>query len=607
MSTQRIQRLTESTINKIAAGEVIERPASIVKELLENAIDSGATKIVLELKASGKEYIKISDNGCGIAKEDAELVFERYATSKISSIDDIYSLNTMGFRGEALSSIAAIAEVEILTNPEEGKPAFYLEKKPAESLITKDASRTKGTTVTVRNIFHNIPVRRKFLSSDASELGRITTMFSNITVGHPGISFRFISDGTEKVNLPSVEEPVLRIGQVFGNTLSENLLFSSYSDETLDIKIYFTNLDYTRNNRTGQLFFVNRRLIESKGMERGVRLGYKDLLPSGRFPVVFAYLTINPEEIDVNVHPSKREIRFSDDESVLRAVSKAILSGFREKSVYKSYSSPVVPEEPKISSSQRFSDSEPIELFYERMADVPANFPQNIERAFAADFKEPPASINRLPDETNQPPIVDFPVSGLTAEFKQLLVPYFQLHNTYIFCQIKNGLLIIDQHVAHERVLYEKALKNIEEGSRQASQQLLFPVTLDLSLNQKMKVEEYSTLFNKLGFSLRFLSGNSIVIDGVPATLRDYPIKTMMLEIIETAAKESPEHNEMDKHFAKSYACGAAIKAGQQLTLEEINNLVDLLFQCENPYTCPHGRPIVIRIPLDEINRRFLR
>jgi DNA mismatch repair protein MutL len=604
MSTSRhIQKLSEATINKIAAGEVIERPASIVKELLENAIDSGADKIVLELKASGKEYIKISDNGCGIPREDAELVFERYATSKISTIDDIYSLNSMGFRGEALSSIAAVADVEILTNTEEGRPAVYLEKKPAQPLALREASRARGTSITVRNIFHNVPVRRKFLSSDASELARITAVFSNIAVGHPGIAFRLIADGTEKINLASVSDPVMRISHVFGSTLGESMISSGYSDETLDIKVHFTNLDYTRSNRTGQLFFVNRRLIESKAMERGIRVGYKDLLPPGRFPVVFAFLTINPEEIDVNVHPAKKEIRFSDDEMVLRAVSRSILAGFKEKSVYRTYPPPL-PAGPSAPAQNGPAEaSVPIELFPGTAPQVPDRFPPDIERALASHDNAFP--LHGFPDLPS--PAADLSQSGITGEVRQLLVQYFQLHNTYLFCQIKNGLLIIDQHVAPERVIYERAQKNMGENDRPPVQQLLFPVMLDLGLPQKMKVEEYSQYFIKLGFSLRLLSGNSIVVDGVPATLKDYPVKTMMLEIIETMAKESPEKNEMDRHFARSYACGAAIKAGQALTLEEINNLVDLLFQCENPYTCPHGRPIVIRIPLEEIHRRFMR
>ncbi|MFH0919900.1 MAG: DNA mismatch repair endonuclease MutL [Fibrobacterota bacterium] len=585
MSVKRIQRLSEATINKIAAGEVVERPSSVVKELLENALDAGATKIILELGEAGKSLIKISDNGSGILRDDAELVFERYATSKIATVDDIYNVDSMGFRGEALSSIAAVADVEILTCTEEGSPATLLEKSPGKPLEVREAARTKGTTLTVRDLFHSVPARRKFLSTDTSELLKITSVFSALAVGNPGTAFRLISDGREKSNLAATDDPVRRIGDVFGETLVQSLLSAEHTLDNVTARVHFSNLDYTRGNRTGQLYFVNRRLVENRNLERGLRIGYKDLLPPGRFPVVFAFLTVAPGEIDVNVHPAKKEIRFADEETVIRAMGRAIQGGFRDKSVVRNFA----PNAPFSSEAASLREDETVQVLED-------SAPVQSEMSFD-------------PDRSASGPDT---LSGEAAPGalgpRQLLIPYFQLHDTYILCQIKKGLLIIDQHVAHERILYERALKSMQENETPVTQQLLFPVTLELSLSHAGRVEAFQGYFTKMGFSLRRLSGNTVVVDGVPAAHSDKNVKDMMLEILDTLAQqERGDVTEADKRFARSYSCGAAIKAGQPLTLEEINTLVDQLFQCDNPYTCPHGRPVVIQLPLDEIHRRFFR
>jgi DNA mismatch repair protein MutL len=252
----RIRLLTDSTVNKIAAGEVIERPASVVKELMENAIDAGSTKIILEIKEAGKVLIKIADNGCGIEKEDAPLVFERHATSKMDVIEDIYAIATMGFRGEALSSIASVANVEVLTCTKEGESAALLIKKPSEDLVVKEGSRALGTTISVTDLFANLPVRRQFLSTDTAELGRITNVFTGLAVAHPEISFRYIHDGKEKANYQATEDPLNRIRDAYGSALADSLLSGKYSDEILEVTVFFSNLDLTRANKTGQVFFV---------------------------------------------------------------------------------------------------------------------------------------------------------------------------------------------------------------------------------------------------------------------------------------------------------------------------------------------------------------
>ncbi|MBL8029311.1 MAG: DNA mismatch repair endonuclease MutL, partial [Fibrobacteres bacterium] len=594
----RIRLLTASTVNKIAAGEVIERPASVVKELMENAIDAGSSKIILEIKDAGKTLIKIIDNGCGIEKEDAPLVFERHATSKMDIIEDIYAIATMGFRGEALSSIAAVANVEVLTCTKEGDSAALLIKRPSEDLVVKEGARAKGTTISVSDLFANIPVRRQFLSTDTAELGRITNVFTALSVAHPEISFRYICDGKEKANYQATENPLNRIRDAYGSALADSLLSGKYSDEILEVTVFFSNLDLTRANRTGQSFFVNRRLIENKNMERGLRIGYRDLLPGGRFPIAFVFVRINPDEIDVNVHPAKREIRFADEERIHRAVGKCITEGFRAKSIVR----------PSAADSENALNKESITSTQDTLPGLyePKTGEQKSTFSFGASTNAHPAPghVPASGSESKANPFQELPVQpfvpqqsseakiGVGEQFKndarQYLIPYFQLHNTYILCQIKNGLLMIDQHVAHERILYEKALKGLSAGERPVTQQLLFPVMLELTAEQKLMVDTFFKAFEQTGFALRSLSGNCVVVDGVPAAHKDQPVKQMVLEMVDELTKNSFGPNDYDKHYASSYACGAAIKAGQPLSLEEINYLVDMLFQCENPYTCPH-------------------
>ncbi|OGJ90956.1 MAG: hypothetical protein A2268_09960 [Candidatus Raymondbacteria bacterium RifOxyA12_full_50_37] len=551
---------------------------------MENALDAGATRVVLELKAAGSESITVSDNGLGINKVDAELVFERYATSKIHTIDDLNNLETMGFRGEALSSIAAIAVVEVLTRVQEDATATFLRKRPGDALEIREASRTRGTTITVRDVFFNVPARKKFQKSGSAELTRIIALFSSLAVANSSVAFVLVTDGKERINLPAVQDPRERIGGVFGASLEKSLLYAEYNDEACSVKTYFSNLDVTRSNRSGQLFFINRRPIENRSFYQGVHLGYRDTLPAGRFPIAFVFITLNPVEIDVNAHPAKKEVRFSDESRIVRAISRSIMAGFQKTSVYHTWKTPSgnnAGTAPTVFPAARVAATLP---------DAPSLF-----SASGKGLGQNEASA--MPVET---------VSAGPAPHK-LLIPYFQLHDTYILCQIKNGLLIIDQHVAHERILYEKALRDLEHADEALAQQLLFPVTLDLSIEQKLLAHEYGDFFATMGFSMRFLSGNTLLVDGVPARLKDNPVKAMVLDILDELTKEVPDKHSLDKHFARSFACGAAIKAGTPLMLEEINALVDQLFQCENPYTCPHGRPVVVQIPLDEINRRFMR
>ncbi|OGS33919.1 MAG: hypothetical protein A2293_02445, partial [Elusimicrobia bacterium RIFOXYB2_FULL_49_7] len=445
-----------------------------------------------------------------------------------------------------------------------------------------------GTTVTVRELFHNTPARRKFLKSETSEQMKITGVMTAISAAHPSTAFRYIIDGKEKLNLPVALSTEGRLRQLFGADLANSLLFGEQEGETYQVRVHFSHLDYTRNNRSAQYFFVNHRPIESRALEQGIRLGYRDLLPPGRFPAAFVYIDINPDEIDVNVHPTKKEIRFSDDQTLMRAVARCITDGFRKLSVERR---PASLENIPFSSGTILSDSSET-----KAAGQPSSLASESETVGLFDSTPVPSSgsLFRNRDET---------VSEMPRQ--HLLIPYFQIHNTYLLSQIKNGIILIDQHVAHERILYERALKNIAENEQPVTQQLLFPVTLELSPLQIDRFDAFEGHFGRTGFSLRRFSGTTVVVDGIPAGLKDCRVEQVVGDIL--GALEAPDPAAVHLRFARSFACHAALKAGTPLLIEEINALVDQLFQCENPYTCPHGRPIVIRIPLDEIARRFMR
>lgn len=577
MEPPRIRKLPEKVISRIAAGEVVESPSAVVKELLENAVDSGASRVTLEVRGNGWELIRVTDDGVGIAREDAELVFERYTTSKITSEDDLYGLSSMGFRGEALFSISSVSRIEIVTRRKQDEAAFRLAKEPDGPLSVEAAGRNPGTTVSVMDLFFNVPARRKFMKAESTEMNRVTHVFTAIATANPSITFRHVVDDKEKLNLPATDDPLIRIRGVYGAALADALIRSEYNDDTCRILAWFSNLDYTRNNRTGQVYFVNRRCIENRGLDQGIRIGYRDLLPPGRFPAAIVFVTINPEEIDVNVHPTKREIRFSNEQQVVRGIARCITEGFRGLSVTPNLS-------PNVPASWDGNDAS--------AAVPPAPGPQD---ALPQDFLE---SLPPPPDKSS---------SGEEEPGRNMLISYYQIHNTYILSQIKNGIVLIDQHVAHERILYERAIKNIESQEQAVVQQLLFPVTIELSPVQRGALEQYADFFRKTGFSVSLFSGNTAVVDGIPAGLRDCPVQAVVMDMLDNLAGGSRDATALHASFARSFACQAALKAGTQLSIEEINNLVDLLFQCENPYTCPHGRPIIVRLTLEEIGRRFMR
>jgi DNA mismatch repair protein MutL len=588
-----IRVLPEEEIRKIAAGEVIERPASVVKELVENSLDAGALEVAVEIEGAGERLIRVADSGCGMSREDALLALERHATSKIVRAQDIESLSTFGFRGEALPSIGAVAEVELLTRAEGEEVATLIRMEGGKSMGVSGAGRERGTTVTVRNLFFNTPARRKFLKSAQTELRHILQEVSDQALAHPETAFRLAVDGEETLVLPAAKDVRERLIQVQGKSFVDKLVEARYTETGVVITGFTSRPDSLRASRSHQTLFLNRRRIASRMASHAVYQGYGSSMGQ-KHPAYFLFLRLDPRVFDVNVHPTKREVRFHDEGAVHHAVARAVegaLVAFGEASA------------PPIDRGRPPA---------ERMPE-PHGFSPDMMKAFApllprdqtsfmgelippgppgaGGVAEPPSAYEAVPGEALPGP-------------KALPVVLWQLHKTYLFASIREGLLIIDQHVAHERILYEEVLKRT---GRPPSQQLLFHHILDLSPLEHALYKEYSAHLEELGFSVKEFSGRTIVVEAVPASLRTIEEGEIVREILSELHSQGRGTEDRLHGVAKAYACRGAIKAGEELTQEEMNRLVDELFACETPHLCPHGRPVFVRIALEELHRRFGR
>lgn len=556
-----IRILPESLINKIAAGEVVDRPASVVKELVENSIDAGGDQISVIIRDGGKSFIQVVDNGTGMSQEDALLCFERHSTSKISTPEDLENIRTLGFRGEALASIASVSRVEMRTRRDKDPEATLLK---LEGGVLKDMTKTggnRGTSVVVKNLFFNTPARRKFLKSTQTEFRHILNVMNRFNLAYWEITFTLINEGMEVYNLRKADL-VKRIKDLYGEKYSDNIIGFHREGRGIRVSGYVGNMDTFRKSRGEQFIFLNRRFIQHKGLNHAVLSAYGSSLPQGAFPFYVLFLDIDPRRVDVNVHPTKIEAKFSDEGLVYSLVYSAL------KEVLSSEK--VIPQ-----------------LKVMKKEEVP------IKSGLSLDFQETEtvAMAKAISQERQE-----------VRKFDQ--VDLWQLHNKYILSQIKSGLTIIDQHLAHERILYEKAL-NCFKGQKPSSQQLLFPQTVQLSPEDYYLLMEIQLYLEKLGFIVKDFGGNTVVLEAVPAEFHRANEERILLEIIDDYKKN--KSLDVKEDVAKSYACKAAIKTGEKLTLEEMNSLVDQLFATQNPYFCPHGRPIIVKISLEEIDRRFLR
>lgn len=625
----KIQILPENLANKIAAGEVVQRPESVVKELLENSIDAESKNIELIIKKAGKTLIQVCDDGVGMLEEDAILCIQKHATSKISTYQDLEAIKTLGFRGEALSSIASVSQFEIRTETREEELGTLI-RIEGENVIHKEkGSFPKGTTTTIKNLFYNTPARRNFLRTDATEFKHIIDTFNKIALSHPEISFKLWNDDDDICNYPECDLGE-RVQQVFADNMLDALLPVSEMTDFLNIHGYIGKPSMLKKNKGDQYLFLNKRYVVSKQINHAVFTAYENILEKGEYPFFVLFVELDPRRIDINVHPSKLEVRFEDERDIysfILAVIKKSLGGY-DLVPSMTFSPPNADTEKlKVNNFVRterndFSDRPAIDRSsYDRPTfDKPSysktDFSdKDIDLLFgslnreitgmsrsenaAAPFEESRTRAAAPPPQ---------PEWHTTLSAKDESTSFIiQMHNKYILSQIKSGLMIIDQHVAHERILYEKALK-LMEANMPFSQQLLFPKNLQLDAGTFFLLKEIYHLLLHIGFEIRFVNKNTIVIEGVPQDIKQGAEEKILMEMLEEYQINQREKQLDDRdNIAKSYSCKTAIKTGDRLSEVEMRSLIDQLFATSNPYVCPHGRPIVIKISLEEFDRRFGR
>lgn len=650
----KIRVLPDNLANQIAAGEVVERPASVVKELVENSIDAGATRLQIDIELGGRRLIRISDNGEGMTRDDAILAFERHATSKIRTVDDLARIGTLGFRGEALASIASVAKVELLTKIESDLIATKVIVEGGRLVDVADASRDTGTTISVRDLFFNTPARRKFMRSEATENYHLTSIVTHYALAHPEIAFTLTNNGREVVRVSPAKDLRERAFQVFGGGLIESLLpVSGGREYVAKISGFVSAPRERRTTRDSQYFFVNNRFVRDKTIAGGLLEGYRSVLPHGVYPVAFLFLELPLEEIDVNVHPAKTEVRFRRGEAVKDAIAEAVRSalanaGITGDAVAESVACsepdvsfvPTRPEAPLAGPeqhgiefavgipitdrSQSFSNGTAVPLedvdpggsAMPPAAGIPTELPraatlvdvgdQIAEGIAVPESRFTPSGYVELPPVDSAAKIAkSVDVESVSAAKIHALG---QLHESFIIAVDDEGLLLIDQHVAHERILFDKY--RLSEAERPIeSQNLLLPETLDLTPAQSEAFSLIEDDLGSLGFGLMRLSGRTVAIKSIPTDLPASEARNLFAEILDTieAEKKGAPKSTLRDDIAASLACKAAIKINMKLTPEKMRWLIDRLLITTSPTTCPHGRPVILRLSMKDIERGFQR
>ena len=729
--------LDDLTINKIAAGEVIERPASVIKEMVENSIDAGANNITVEIKNGGISFIKVTDNGKGIAGDDLEIAFERHATSKIRSADDLDTVTSMGFRGEALASIAAISNVEMVSKTEEQEIGYRVVVEAGDILEKEEAGCRTGTTITVKNLFFNTPVRYKFLKKDYTESGYIEDVITRIALVNPNVAIKLINTGKTVIQTNGNGDLKSVIYSIYGKDIANGILEVGYQYEDVKIKGVIGKPEIARSNRSNQLYFVNKRYIKDKTLTAATEQAYKGLIPIGRFGFVILNIEINPAKVDVNVHPAKLEVRFQEENKIFQATYHAIkdtllkgelvantsktenesinridrsassfeerlknlreskkenqqsggLFGFRKQnekqieqytdeeskiktniveelynnknkqqennnktdkvatkgidtsSVNSNPGTPVdtsdvleqlkqindevqddLDKQNANTQTMKLSDATAVYNFREELENKDKKTNQDssdFSKMYEKMFGRAPIDENKLELEKNEnekisaADIVKDNVSIFETEeeFKKPTYRFIGIvFKTYIILEIDKEMYILDQHAAHERIMYEKVKKNYYSDETKDSQLLLLPDVITLTHKEMEIAKENIPMFNKAGFYLEEFGENTIKLTGVPTVCIDLDTKELFLETLDeinTVARTAKQ--EKEEKFIATVACKAAVKANMALTVEEVDKLMEQLLKLPNPFTCPHGRPTAIKMTKYDIERKFAR
>ena len=612
-----IQLLPDSVANQIAAGEVVQRPASAVKELIENSIDAGADKIQLIVKDAGKSLIQVIDNGAGMSVTDARMCFERHATSKIRKAEDLFAIRTMGFRGEAMASIAAIAQVELKTRRLEDELGTCITIEGSEVLSQEACSANTGTSISIKNLFYNTPARRNFLKSNPVEMRYIIDELQRVALAHPEIFFTLHHNGQEVYHLPGTTLKQ-RIIHLFGNNYNERLVPVEEDTNVINLRGFVGKPEYAKRTRGEQFFFVNSRFIKDAYLNHAVLMAFKELLPEDTFPLYVLFIDIDPSKIDINVHPTKTEIKYQDEQTIYAIIRSAVKRSlgrynitpsldFDQENSIEHLVTPIPIEEivpPTISFNPNYN---------------PFNNERQVERE-APVFRSPgdyrsspiPSNWDTLYEISKKDSNIQQQVyeeKSIAVDEQELNKPserqLFQLQNRFILSQIKSGFMLINQQAAHERILYERFLQQLQNHSG-VSQQSLFPESVTLNSSDFELLKELLPDIRALGFDIREFGKNTVVVDGIPADLNNASEHEILEQLLE-GFKNNQSILKLDKRdsLARSLARNAATKAGVKMSLEEMNELIDQLFACQMPNVALNGKLVITTFTLNELLERF--
>ena len=631
----KINLLSQETIDKIAAGEVVERPASVAKELIENSIDAGATAISVEIKGGGIEYLRITDNGSGIEKDQIQIAFLRHSTSKIADASDLASVRSLGFRGEALSSISAVAKVELITKTKDSLLGASYVIEGAKEISLTDIGAPNGTTFIVRQLFFNTPARKKFLKSESTEGSYVFDVVEHLALSHPEISFKFLLNGKEKLMTSGNGILSDTIYQIYGRQIAANVLDIDYEDDKVKLSGFIGQSVIARGNRAFEHFFVNNRYIKSNHLSKACEEGYYGFLMGHQYPFFVINIDFDDDVVDVNVHPTKQEVRFEDEAYILELLTKTINNRLRKredvleahidepKPVSHATPMQILPEvkEESISSTDPSQETiKPTRVTEESKAVTihqevkPVKMPEPFERDRLEKIKaQVTAQIrNDTPyekkfAEQNRGGEKYEQISFLQKEAIKEHKIIGQVFDTYWIIEYDKNMYIIDQHAAHEKVLFEKTMARLK-NNEMTSQMISPPVIVSLAPQDVLLYETYHEAFEKIGFQIASFGGNEIAINGVPGNMLNLDPKSLFMEILADCGNyKSSDSFDMIVERVASMSCKAAVKGNNKLSLPEIKTLVDDLLKLENPYHCPHGRPTMISFSEYELAKKFKR
>lgn len=595
---KKIKKLDDTLISKIAAGEVIERPASVVKELVENSIDADAIQITVDVSKAGKKLVAVTDNGYGMTYDDAMLSFERHATSKIQDVDDLFSIHTLGFRGEALASISSVSKVEMITNAG-GSEAVRINVDGGKAADISSCGAPRGTEIKVSDLFFNTPARKKYMKSDAVELEHIVDIVTRYALINPKIHFRLLNDGRPVLSTPGTDDMLANIRNIYGRETEKNVVSLKYSSEGIEVSGYISKPALTRGGRDQQSVFINGRYIRSRIVTDAVYNAYKTLLPKHRHPFFVLAINIDPKTIDVNIHPSKREIKVRND--IESALSDAVFSA-----ADRALKENVLIPEAVISVRDNIVPSSKPKNVYQSSPGMQATLRPSLSSVSSDTCIEVVNDVSEISDDNV---VLDevLPEDEAISKLPEMRI-VGQVNKTYIIAETSDGMMIIDQHAAHERVLYERFMKMHSTGDIK-TQDLINVQIIELPPKESILLLSNLEEFAKYGFTIETFGKDTFVVRTIPVILGRLKSKDLIKDLIEDFINlgRSDKISDMREKIIITMACRSAIKGGEELTMPVVKKLIDDLSRADNPFTCPHGRPTMISMGVSELEKKFKR